>query len=307
MTDETVAERRPVMPVWLLLALAAVALAAAEFASGEGHFLRASAAPAGLAAALLLGRRRPFIARLEGDGLDVLSPRPEFVPYDRIEALHEHGGGRDDSFAFTVVHDRGVLYVPAGLTVPSIELFEFLRERLPAEEAEVAVPASLRPFREEQEEHFGTDRVWCYQAQPRPVPPRSWRGVLLWAAVCLVGIVWMGTGFGDRDHKTWVGLGAVAMAVGFFGMLLAASIASRAVRGKGPSGPAGLVIGPLGFALQQGDVRGRMRWDEITAITRNATGIVVAFAGGSVTIRDIYNRPTSEIFRRLRDYWDGPA
>jgi hypothetical protein len=305
MIDETVRERRGPQREWLICFLAAFALIAGEAAVEEGYLGRLAVAPGVVGVVLLITYQWRFAVRFERDGINVLAPQRQFIAYSSIEALRRDEDGDEDSFEFDVIHSRGVLHVPRDLDVSSAHVFEFLRSQFPAGEPE-NVPPSLRPFRYEQVMQFGIERVWSFHAQPRARAVRSWRPLWLSVAACFVGGIWLSTPQKERFHTAWTVVGALSLTAGILGTFVVAVVASTAARRAGPSGPSGIVISPLAFALEQGDLRGRMRWDEITAITRKTNTVVVAFAGGTITIRDIYNRPIGEIYRRLCEYWDGP-
>ncbi len=129
------------------------------------------------------------------------------------------------------------------------------------------------------------------------------------SAAIIIGGIWIGGDRGENEPKTWAGLGACLLLIGLIGLLVAVGKGSYRKNGRGSkSGGGGLVIAPSGFALQQDDLRGQMRWDEITDLTFNqkAHRIVVKFPGSTITIKDIFNVSLRQIFRELCTYWKGP-
>ena len=79
---------------------------------------------------------------------------------------------------------------------------------------------------------------------------------------------------------------------------------------------AGLVITPKEIGVVQGDLKGRLRWDEIIELrlggkveklqlTSGAErySIVLSVEGAVFTLGDIYDRPLAIIYERLRRYW----
>jgi hypothetical protein len=304
MIGATVERRDPFQHAWLACILIGALLVAANFALDRDHLARLSAAPFVFGLAFLAAQRRPFKAHFEEHGFDVVTPDEGFIAYDRIDAICIHDRRGDASFAFDVYHSDGVVHVPRGLTVPSIDVFHFLKDRMPEEER-VTVPASLRSFLREQEEEFGPDRVWAYRSMPPAGSAGGWVGVLFSLALVIVGIIWAALAADDKRNEVWLGIGVCALLLGLISLLIFV-IAGSARRNRFRStGKGGLVIGPIGLALQQGDLRGQMRWDEITDIVCRAytRSITIWFAGGSIKLRNVYNRSLHEIYRQLKKYW----
>jgi len=70
------------------------------------------------------------------------------------------------------------------------------------------------------------------------------------------------------------------------------------------------VISPVGIAMIQGEMKGKLRWDEIRKVVppRTAKGVQVQAAmqglqlhvdGSTIVVLDIYNVPLSEIEQRI--------
>jgi hypothetical protein len=79
---------------------------------------------------------------------------------------------------------------------------------------------------------------------------------------------------------------------------------------------ASLVIGPLGLAVVQGDLKGEMRWGELRQLHMKAPrfaayanrmklgpGIRLVVEGATIVIADLYDRPLRVIHQRIMDYW----
>jgi hypothetical protein len=78
--------------------------------------------------------------------------------------------------------------------------------------------------------------------------------------------------------------------------------------GASSDGDGGIVIAPVGIAVEQGDLLGKIRWEEITQIDRNqmSYALQLHFLGGVLTLGDSYHRSLRVIYRRMLDYWEGP-
>jgi hypothetical protein len=84
---------------------------------------------------------------------------------------------------------------------------------------------------------------------------------------------------------------------------------------------AGLVVGPDGLALVQGDLTGELYWDEVRDlrlrekgggfqpfhVTNSAShaGINVKVEGATILIRDIFDQPLYAIHERMVRFWRG--
>jgi hypothetical protein len=309
MIGETVERRSGLRHAWAACALLAAGLAAGDVAMEHHHLLIAAAAPAAVAVALLLTRRPPFAVRFEEDGLAVLAPEEAFVPYHRIQALcrdEEDLYRSRHSFPFVVVHAGGILNVPPGLSIPSIEVYRFLKRELPEDEG-LGPPPALREYLRRHERAFGEDRVYGFRALPDPQPPRPWPGLAACGALVVVAIVWIAVGEESRKYEDWAPVGGLTLFIGMIGGLICLLAGNRR-RQSSVAADGGLIITPTGFALEQGRLCGQMRWEEITDVEFRRTQrlIKVRFAGGELTIRDTFNRPLRRIFDYFLDYWEGP-
>jgi hypothetical protein len=71
----------------------------------------------------------------------------------------------------------------------------------------------------------------------------------------------------------------------------------------------GMVLSPMGIALHQGPLRGKMRWEEITEIRWHyeARSIALIVPGSRIVIEDIYNQPIRVIYDLLFAFWQPPT
>src|SRR5207253_2185250 len=102
--------------------------------------------------------------------------------------------------------------------------------------------------------------------------PRSWRGVLVCVALFLVSIVWMIVAVQDKaNYDGWAGGGGLLFLASAVGFIICLVVSGNSAA-RGPTADGGLIVSPLGIALQQGRLCGQMRWDEVTEIERRPPG-----------------------------------
>jgi hypothetical protein len=315
-------ESRPQFPVLgTIFFLMALGLFVVAVALNNGHYALGAVLPLTMSLALFCLWSPRFVAHFTPEGLEVEKPET-FIPYDTLQGIKGKGRSSDPrkpgrySFAIQVIHDNGVLEIPAKLNVPSEDVFLFLWEQFPPEGSR-GVPRILREHLAEQEKTFGADRVWGYRARSHLGTWKTHRRATgVFFAVFVTGIIWAAIGF-PLGFPAWGGFGIMLAFFGFifFIALLASNKARAGGRVKNWRN-AGLVISPVGLALVQGDLKGEMRWDELRdlqyrsrpqAFSFNAEtgmpGILLKFEGASIIIADIYDQPLRVIFERIQAYW----
>jgi hypothetical protein len=302
MIGETITGNQSSRHAWLFWIVAGALLAAGDFAMKEHHLLILSLGPFAIGFAVLMTRREPLVFRFDDDGIEVLSPSLEFIPYRSIEAITVGDEeGRQASLA--VLHRDGALYVPTDIDEESRRVYRFLRREMP-EERSIGPPPSLRPYMREQDDQFGERRVFGYRALARPRIAKSFTGLFVSAALFVISIIWMFIGSAARQYEEWLGIGALTC----LGTIVAFVVFLASRRANSSDGDGGIIIAPAGIAIGQGDLVGQMRWEEITEIDRNrmSYAIELQFHGGKLTLGDVYDRSLRVIYRRLLDYWEGP-
>jgi hypothetical protein len=304
MIGETITGSKGSPHAWLACMVIGALMVAGNFAMKENHFLIMSLGPFAVGFAVLMTRREPLIFRFDDEGIEVLSPGFEFIPYRSIEALTVGDEeGRQASIA--VLHRSGALNIPTDIDEESRRIYRFLRSVMPEEES-IGPPPSLRPFMREQDEQFGERRVCAYRALGHPRFIKGLTAPFVCAALFVVAIIWMSIGAIERQYSEWLGIGALACTgcIVAFIVILANRRSNAKVGGDG-----GIIIAPVGIAVEQGDLLGRMRWDEITQIERNRMNysLEIHFLGGKLTLGDVYHRSLRTIYRRIMDYWEGPV
>jgi hypothetical protein len=225
------------------------------------------------------------------------------------------------SYPIQVIHENGVVRIPARLNVPSDQVYTFLYSRFSSHGSRDVHP-TLADYLRYQERRFGAGRVWSYRARRyRGMPSRHPRFSLFCLAVVLAGLAWgvIGT---LRSEPGWaVGGFLGAFAFGLCAGALALQARPLAVPAK--LRQASLVITPAGIALAQADMQGQLNWDEVRAVqykphvpygspmfgggSLQGAGIVLKVAGALIVIFDVYDRPLPLIHQLIRYYWSGDS
>ncbi len=273
--------------------------------------------PLGIAAGIWLGRDRRVVFHIAETRLEFERPQESFVEYESLESVTIRRKRGSEHFPIQLRHRGGTTNIPAQLSVSSLRLLHFLDERLPPFRNE-NLPDALVGFREEQIAKFGEDRVFSFGGRMKGAEPPSykWIGALLGLALSAIFMWIIGCLAQPASQTEWTQAGLIiAFFSTFFAFLNWLSGRSKQKRDTRQSG---LIVGPTGIALLQGDVKGKMRWDELKAIehppvkrfgTRRTAdskhGIGLLVDGGYIVIFDYYNRPADEIYRILREFWNG--
>jgi hypothetical protein len=121
---------------------------------------------------------------------------------------------------------------------------------------------------------------------------------------------------GGGEMGGWIGGGVALLVIGIVCVIgFARSSGSGRVRDWWNSC---LIISPGGVALQQGKLKGKLRWEELRAIeypakprfgvsnasgVKNGVGLMVD--GAYFVVADYYGHPVRLIYMYLKEYWGG--
>lgn len=272
-----------------------------------------------IAFSLFLYREKDFQAVLTEEGLEF----PNFadpVRYDEIESIDYLGKTSDDGSpikqaAIFVVHQNGKLRIPAGINVASGDLFRFLWKKFTPRENN-PLSASLEEYASAQAAIFGEDKVFRYTARRRLVSPTTRSGTKsVGIGMMLAGVLFF---FGAGISEGFIGAGVIFLLLGFLVWLISLAKTQPASRQVKNWQASGLVVTPVGLALVQGPLKGRLRWDELRNIRLNQKssgfhfssasllhGIRLEVEGSTIIVGDFYNVPQPLIYRQIRKYWQG--
>ncbi len=309
-------ESRPAFPFaalfWLAIALVFAGLALCFF---NAHCIVFAVMPVAIAAGLFFTREPRFAVRITDDGLEFEDP-PLVVPYASMEEVLIAGKPGRAKAPIRILHEGGVARIPARLNVRSDDLSRFLVSQVPGAQGS-DLPPVLQKYWGVQKALHGPERVFAYRPRSLRAFERRKKDIVGCLACALVGCVWVVAGvLLGHDGLTWIILGVVVAIVSLLGTLgLSLERGLPRIRNWRQSG---LVIGPGGLALVQGDMRGELRWDELRDIRYpgkapfivvssayvQPRGIQLVVAGATITIADLYNQPLSHIHKRLKAYWE---
>lgn len=329
MTGQTISSRPPLPLFALLLACAGAVPVVAAVARQDVRFAVDSLPLWAVAAALFLTRSRPTSVTFTETALEVAEP-PQAVAYEEVEGLLAGGRLADPfkkgarRFPIQVIHANGVVEIPAGLDVPSDEVYRFLLRQIPGRSSR-PVHKELDGYLRQKRKAFGAEEVWSFAARVgvgRSVIGRKGR------AVC--GALFL-SGLGIIAYGAAAGAGPPRVVPGIFLSVLSAIIgamfwaAGRQYSARVKGGRASLVIAPDGMAVLHGDLRGELRWEELLDVKLNPTarsvqfgsvhfggeqvvgGIVLKVAGATIVLTDVFDRPLPLVYQQLCHVWRADA
>jgi len=321
MLDQTIEAKAPISKGAIFWFLLAAVLGIAGIATGNPHFWMAGAMPLISGLVFLRSRHSDVIITLEEKGI-VLFETQHILPYNEIQAvLLGRNPVKDDTTLaapgpITIVHDHGRFFLPERMNVPVLELAKFLARRIP-QKAEKEIHASLVNYTNEQLTQFGMGKVtlihqreFAYQALSRPaIAPFG-------IALLICGILWLvlamvvdSRGEATESFTAWLGFGVAGIALGTLLWFLSKSKSGNQKVNINTHGAACIVIGPSGMGLAQGELQGKLRWDEITGIKNGPAksfgnrdeSLHISFAGGVIVLLDIYDRSLMEVASLIRN------
>lgn len=242
--------------------------------------------------------------------------REEPIEYSAIRSVSIGGlcPPPDDQFMFLgpihVLTDKTQLYLPEQMSVSPIEFYSFLVARMSAP-SDRTIAASLQIYNREQTEKFGSDKIQVFHARNRKFrSPRTGKLRVTALTMLLIGSTWVAlvTYLQNKDLDGWGGLGVVLVLFGSLFWVLQRVHPRRNRRHLAKYPQSCIVLSPAGMAMDQGDLKGKLRWEEITGIKNSQRNgipayqsrpLIVKVAGGQFEILDIYEKPLREIAREI--------
>ena len=309
MIGQTIEAKSPVSMQILVAVLLGGILVVVGFYSGLYHFWMAALLPFVLAVVWWVRRPSDISVTLEEAGIAQFY-QSMTIPYDSIQAvlIRDQPILKDTvdipAGPILVVHEKGKLLIPEKMNVDPIELVRFLIDRVPQREKQ-PVHVSLSDFAKEQENKFGADKVICiHQRRSSYAELQNHALVSFGISLLLCGFLWGGfaAAYGDHFNRddsvlvVWLSLGFIGVFLGPILWLYGRSKSHRSKIDTDKYGPACIVISSAGMAMAQGELRGKLRWDEIREIKDgssrgfNRTGgkLRLVIEGGEIEILDVY-------------------
>jgi hypothetical protein len=309
--------RDPPGTLFYFLAPAIVVFLIIAIFTREPHWVFAAIWPACYCALRLVGRRPAEDLVFQPDRIQ-LEPSEAEVPYDSIQGLKLNDGiVRGPRLTFEkgkleLVASNGVVFT--GHSNDAGKVYEFLLRRIPASGSRV-VSSRLQKHLTELLSTFDDDLIYTYDARTvigDARSPLTQGGIsLLLACALLIGL----SVAVDEAAVGWaIGTGIA----GFF--FTGVGLLDRQSRSRPVGLPrwvgSSLIVSPVGIAVDQGDLVGKMHWDEIRKLDCGAplrsfqmsrapkTAINITIKGASFMILDLYDRPLAAIYEKMQGYRD---
>ncbi|GEM_PF-3319522 len=300
---QTLRERRGFMfgaAIWTLLGMVLVCIAAII---ANVHVALAAVGPVAVALMLVLLRRRPFVCHVELDGL-VFDRLKLTLPLVAIEEVIAGGAKKE---AFLICHADGFISVPSALSIPWQAFREYLKDNLQPQLFTPRLPARLQKYFDRNVALFGVGAMHVFWARDhlRPARPPGRTGLAVCMGLVVASVLWYTVGINQgRDFRPWLGAGAGVGILSFLiGLLFYLRAFPRTPRLKNWQRSA-LVLGPGGMALEQGELVGELRWEEVRKIANRTRGasftldsggtqpcVRLDVTGASIMVLDVYHRP----------------
>lgn len=300
---------------WTLLALAIATAAGSAFWVTPLRAALYGLAPASLAAAAFFTRPPKTRWQLSAGALELLDPEARRIDFSQINEIYVRYSiaGRLPKPRALSVREGGRRHTCEVSAAPAVEAFVHRLVAGVGFRSTGPVHRDLQGFAAQQAEQFGADRVFHFVGGSRPSVHAN-RFVAWTIAFAAFAVFLIVASVPDEGSSVCVGL-CVAAGIILLGWMLSVGFREDAK----PLGGSGLLLGPLGIGLVQGEVRGQLPWSEVRGISRRLAQVTapsfgvartlacigVAVDGAEVLIADIYDRPLSSIEQIIRMYWRG--
>jgi hypothetical protein len=316
--------RRSVSAWMVFLIVAALGVCAVGIVLRKNDLLFGAILPLAIAGALaLFGWRRSFAGTFRDNGLEIENgDQPALIPYSSIQSIRvggkmaEPAGLRQASGVITIVHEGGVIRIPARLNLPTDDVYRFLVGQIP-DQGGRAVNSVIADYLARQERDFGADHVATFCAANRRVGEARIGLRALSLGLFLTSIVWLFIGspiLGRSEGWKLAGVVCLPISTVLFLVSFAQNLSVELAVKNWKK--ASLVIAPRGMAMVQGEIEGEVNWPELLEVrfhprprsftlTRDSLtpGILLRVKGATIVIVDIYDRPLFVIYRRIVAAW----
>lgn len=277
--------------------------------------------PACLSIAFWTHRRKQYVVELKDEEIVSSVPGQEHIPYSTIIAVQAEQS-QQRHYPLYLHHQTGVLTLPAGGSVPTLELQRFLTQFVPQDRYQL-LSMELQAISQKHIDKFGAEKVFVFTPRLTVVKGIAGKAGRAFA---------FGTGYaglfliiggpvagGMQDHFNgafWGGFGFFLIILGIFLKIIYDNDGTIGEVKKWKN--SGVVISPWGLAIIQNKLRGEMKWDELkrlvfptkrvsfeTSRSTKPGSIRLDFGGGTVDIVDVYCHPLDTIHERIKGYWQG--
>ena len=252
-----------------------------------------------LAVFLLRDLVLPRRCRFTEEGIATTRPR-RLVKYTDICEVFALNRGAGAHFPIHLLLANDSVRLPARLGVSSAELVEFLRSQPLGQRSLSDVPPLFDNFLKQQLLLAAPGQIYVFRGNKQRVTPRTrrYRSAAWW----LVGLAACWFALTPLDGVTplfpslgvGAGMFALIFLVGGFTPLRHAHARIKSWQ------DVALIVTPIAMALQQGDLRGELRWQELLSVSnrgwrnaapKNLTSLILKVRGASIQLFDIYQWP----------------
>ncbi len=257
-------------------------------------------------------REQQLVFEIESQGLS-FGDTGRLIEYDSIQTLNAvPSQSENEQFDIVVRHVEGTLTIPRSISHSSHSLLQFLKSRQPKKPVGF-VHTALTEYLLDQQKLFGTDKVFLFS--PRLMPSATILGKVgrligLW--ILLTGILWA---FAATFYTNWTVPGALSVLFGSIFFLASFATNDPVKRQIKNWRESSLIVTPSGIALIQGNLKGKLRWDEVLevaqakpkpfTIVRVLPGLRIQVKGSQITIADIYDESIDTIHDCIMAYFSG--
>lgn len=257
-------------------------------------------------------REQMVVFEVETQGL-YFGDTGKLIEYDSFQTINAVPSQSEiDQFDIVVVHTGGTLTIPHSISHNSHSLLQFLKSRQPKKPVGF-VHTALTEYLLDQQKLFGTDKVFLFS--PRQMLSATLlgkRGRLIGLWILFTGILWA---IAAMFFTSWTV--PAAMSVLFGSIFFLASFATndpvkQQIKNWREST---LIVTPSGIALIQGNLKGKLRWDEVLevaqakpktfTIMRVIPGLRIQVKGSQILIADIYDERIETIYDCIMAYFSG--
>jgi hypothetical protein len=320
--DRELSEPRP----WPILAILTLIASAIGFAFSVVFaslyvLLAAGVGPLVITIVLWLARPPALRLRFSEDGITFL-PADYHLPYEQINKVFAPQRGDKARFRILLLCEGGHVTLTPKLTDDSEELYQFLRSQsLGLQSIPTDVDPAFSQFLRQQLTLHDAKQLTIYQARQwheKRLVRNSWRcnaGLRVALALFVGGGYWWAAFF-LANPPSMPGLavaGANALIMSFL-FLIGGLLAKTRTKVPKKMRKATLFISPSGLALSQAELKGELRWSEITKVKRPtatnfalsssemAPGVWLHVKGATIFVADIYQWPAEHIEWLIRKH-----
>lgn len=313
--DRDLVERRSI-PYWSLFFLILAAVSMGLFSiDWAGAFVGASACVAfALVASLRYFRRGRF--RVTPDAFASVRPRMT-IPFEEIREVVPGNPDKNGNFPVHIILATGSLTVPLLESCNCNELLALLRSRVKPFADSRRVPAAFESFLKQQRLIHSPEQIHIFYGKIRPLRAKVSTLPLQFTLAFLVPIpLWIALANAFPRKEAFTVMSVVFGVAAAISALFEVAVYFSAKQRVKNADDAVLIVTPGGLALNQGDLRGELRWSEVQKISLNSRvsnfgdfqlietsgGLYLGIVGAQIVVADVYDWPVDALYPLAKTY-----